>query len=202
MAYRLSHDSHALPVAAREVYFDSPSKGRGEDTVEKTFLSFAGPAELICEDALKPNKVPKEINLEGLQVTIGSKENGLGSVVLYVESDPTIISPKHAVIVRYGVGQWVIKDQGAPGGVLVNRVRVSYKPLSPGDEIIFGGAKKVGFDKKAEGGEGSMFKYVFKSEVAADESAEAKRSQAAHRRSSLTAELDIDSQIAVDAVKF
>eukprot|EP00961_Rhodomonas_salina_P078721 1058649-Rhodomonas_salina.2 len=39
---RLSHDSHALPVAAREVYFDSPSKGRGEDTVEKTFLSFAG----------------------------------------------------------------------------------------------------------------------------------------------------------------
>jgi S1-C subfamily serine protease len=84
------------------------------------------------------------------RVRIGSAPD---SEVRFDVRDGGSVAPLHAEI-RFEGGAWHLVDLGAPAGTLVNRARVSRRPLASGDVVAVGGAGGPEFRVDVLGGFG------------------------------------------------
>lgn len=87
----------------------------------------------------------REVVIDKPSATVGRDE--LADVPVF--GDPAV-SRHHATIYRQD-GRYMIQDQGAPAGTLVNSQRVSQQYLQDGDEIQLGSVRMIFYEKATAG---------------------------------------------------
>lgn len=87
----------------------------------------------------------REVVIDKPIATVGRDE--LADVPVFGDMS---VSRHHATILRQA-GRYLIQDQGAPAGTIVNGQRVSQQPLQDGDEIQLGSVRMVFYEKATAG---------------------------------------------------